>query len=545
MANSVEEESLEKLKQWLILYRDDGAYKVISKTFSREKALCVTQLLADGHGKEVLSQIQRYSSSAALIDREPLLFAYALCCKSTDKNTKKQAEQLCDKICKTPCDLFQLFKFHNNLSTTKSWGRYFKRLISTWYHNQDPYQLARNVSKEISFLGWSHRDALRMGHLKPKTDEMDLIFKYLVLGLAETKKSFGKSDKESIQKLLEFLSAVDIAKHKEDVLQVAKLVEFHSLKKDHLRTVLLKEKEIWTALLKEMTIQEILENIGQLANIGYLDEGFDGSQSVVDKLMNEALLKEQNVQPFEVIIASNYYKEGRKKGITWQHNDKVIRALDFALDYTSKGNLKPTGKRCVVAIRIGINRNKSTVRGTMTLSTTAAAAGVAMVITRGEENADVVFFTDTVTPLTVTKETKLTDMQNDIKEQVKKANKKEEDDQEPEVGDDGEEADIFVGVPPEPCDLVAPIQWATSQKKDVDVFILVTDANKSTGSKNLGEAIAQYRKDRNLPNTKLVTIGLTNSNMKFANLEDQNMLDVSGFDAKVPKVIQTFLSEAY
>lgn len=60
----------------------------------------------------------------------------------------------------------------------------------------------------------------------------------------------------------------------------------------------------------------------------------------------------------------------------------------------------------------------------------------------------------------------------------------------------------FIQVPLDPCDLVAPIQWATDQKKDVDVFIIVTDANRSTGSRNLGEAIAQYRKDRNLPNTK-------------------------------------------
>lgn len=60
----------------------------------------------------------------------------------------------------------------------------------------------------------------------------------------------------------------------------------------------------------------------------------------------------------------------------------------------------------------------------------------------------------------------------------------------------------FIQVLPDPCDLVAPIQWATDHKKDVDVFIIVTDANRSTGSRNLGEAIAQYRKDRNLPNTK-------------------------------------------
>lgn len=42
----------------------------------------------------------------------------------------------------------------------------------------------------------------------------------------------------------------------------------------------------------------------------------------------------ESVQPFEIIIASSYYKDGRKKGTLWQHNDKVTKALDFALEYS-------------------------------------------------------------------------------------------------------------------------------------------------------------------------------------------------------------------
>lgn len=42
-----------------------------------------------------------------------------------------------------------------------------------------------------------------------------------------------------------------------------------------------------------MTIQDTLDHIGQLANFGYLDESFEGNQFVIDKLLNEALLKEQ------------------------------------------------------------------------------------------------------------------------------------------------------------------------------------------------------------------------------------------------------------
>lgn len=47
--------------------------------------------------------------------------------------------------------------------------------------------------------------------------EMDFIFKYLVFGYGEIKKFFGKLEKESIQKFLEFFFVVDIVKYSDDV----------------------------------------------------------------------------------------------------------------------------------------------------------------------------------------------------------------------------------------------------------------------------------------------------------------------------------------
>lgn len=47
--------------------------------------------------------------------------------------------------------------------------------------------------------------------------EMDFIFKYLVFGFGEIKKFFGKLEKESIQKFLEFFFVVDIVKYSDDV----------------------------------------------------------------------------------------------------------------------------------------------------------------------------------------------------------------------------------------------------------------------------------------------------------------------------------------
>lgn len=44
---------------------------------------------------------------------------------------------------------------------------------------------------------------------------------------------------------------------------------------------------------------------------------------------------------------------------------------------------------------------------------------------------------------------------------------------------------------------------------------------------------------------RLVIVGLINFNMKFVNFEDENMLDVLGFDVRVLKVIRTFVLGEY
>lgn len=43
-----------------------------------------------------------------------------------------------------------------------------------------------------------------------------------------------------------------------------------------------------------------------------------------------------SVQPFEIIIAGSFYKEGKKKQTSWQHNEKVTKALEKALEYSLK-----------------------------------------------------------------------------------------------------------------------------------------------------------------------------------------------------------------
>ena len=57
-------------------------------------------------------------------------------------------------------------------------------------------------------------------------------------------------------------------------------------------------------------------------------------------------------------------------------------------------------------------------------------------------------------------------------------------------------------MPKVPCDLTAPIRWATENRKQIDVFITITDAYHRTGEITPPKALMQYRKEMNMPKAK-------------------------------------------
>lgn len=49
------------------------------------------------------------------------------------------------------------------------WGRAHRRAVTNWYCSRSPTELAEIVTKTVSRYRWSHRDLLRLAHVKPPT----------------------------------------------------------------------------------------------------------------------------------------------------------------------------------------------------------------------------------------------------------------------------------------------------------------------------------------------------------------------------------------
>lgn len=89
-------------------------------------------------------------------------------------------------------------------------------------------------------------------------------------------------------------------------------------------------------------------------------------------------------------------------------------------------------------------------------------------------------------------------------------------------------------------DCALPMLHATKNKiEGVDKFVIYTDNETWFGKVHPSRALADYRKKFN-PNAKLIVAATSATEFSIANQNDGGMLDIVGFDASSPALIQGF-----
>ncbi|KAG8276596.1 60 kDa SS-A/Ro ribonucleoprotein [Homalodisca vitripennis] len=99
------------------------------------------------------------------------------------------------------------------------------------------------------------------------------------------------------------------------------------------------------------------------------------------------------------------------------------------------------------------------------------------------------------------------------------------------------------GITPGPASVASAIHWAETNKRPVDVFLILSNYMVSTTGTR--PSINQYRAAMNLPNAKVVTCSLSGNVRTHKDVEGQNMLSVVGFDDKVCRLIEAFAKGSF
>mmetsp|Transcript_6584 Transcript_6584/g.11634 ORF Transcript_6584/g.11634 Transcript_6584/m.11634 type:complete len:578 (-) Transcript_6584:872-2605(-) len=521
-----------QVMRFLCIGTAGGTYYTDEQTLTSENTKCIHRMINSGKGTTVVELVRDFSVNNRACKQRPILFALALCCRSNDPDTKTAGYRILSDVCRIPTHLFEFIKYCEEESAGTGWGRAHRRAISNWYLNYGKRSggarfLALHLTKYRNRFGWKHQDVFRLCHVKPDSPEIKYLVSVTVHGKDRTDDSdFVKEERQKpgfeeseLHKVMIFMDAVDQAERCRDPEIMKRLILEHKLTREHVPTELLKSKEVWKALIRQMPMTAMIRNLGKMSNMGLLEpESFEETLTI-DKLQDPELLRRGRIHPFTLLVALNQYKKGHGElgSMNWIVNEKVSEALEKAF-YMSFKNVTPTGKRYCLAVDVSGSMNVP-VMGTPTISARDAAAAMMMVTARTEDKYEVLafsgadrMFSSGLTPL-------------DIKPRDNLENV----------------LDKCASLPFCGTDCARPMLYAMDKKKKFDVFIVYTDSETYYGNIHPSQALVNYRKTSGIPHARLIVCGMASNNFTIADPNDPMMLDVVGFDTNAPQAMQEFI----
>lgn len=190
-----------------------------------------------------------------------LILARCCCNRNIDSVMRNKFYNLTTFLCKTSEDLFLFVslynKIHKKLYNANGWTSYIKTFITNWYNNKSIEQLMYDVTTCNKKYGWEHKDLIRLAHVKPKNQDYNIIFKYILRG----KDALRNADWNSP---LKYLIAYECIKYETNEFNVIEYIKQFKFNYKQIPPYFLTYKVVCDELLQCMTGMDILDNINKL-----------------------------------------------------------------------------------------------------------------------------------------------------------------------------------------------------------------------------------------------------------------------------------------
>uniref|UniRef100_A0A674JMB7 RNA-binding protein RO60 n=1 Tax=Terrapene triunguis TaxID=2587831 RepID=A0A674JMB7_9SAUR len=490
---------INRLHRFLCFGSEGGTYYIKEQKLGFENAEVLIRLIEDGKGCDVVQEIKTFSQEGRAAKQEPMLFALAICSQCSDAKTKQAAFKAVSEVCRIPTHLFTFIQFKKDLKEGMKcgmWGRALRKAVADWYNGKNGLAVALAVTKYKQRNGWSHKDLLRLSHLKPASEGLAVVTKYITKGWKEVQEAYkDKEFSSETEKLLKYLEAVEKVKRTKDELEVIHLIEEYRLVREHLQTNHLKSKEVWKALLQEMPITAMLRNLGKMTANSVLEPASPEVAIVCERLRNEKLLKKVRT------VFTTQWERPTGSGLRAPSAPAGARSV-------ASPTVEPTGKRFLLAVDVSASMTQRVLGSVLNASTVAAA--MCMVVARTEKDSNIVAFSHEMVSCPVTKDMTLPQVLLKMSE-----------------------------IPMGGTDCSLPMIWAQKTHTAADVFIVFTDNETFAGNIHPAVALKEYREKMGIP-AKLIVCGMTSNGFTIADPDDRGMLDICGFDTGALDVIRNF-----
>jgi 60 kDa SS-A/Ro ribonucleoprotein len=500
----------ERLDRFLVLGSEGGTYYVGERELTVASAAAAAACLAED-GPRAVARVVEMSESGRAPKNDPALFVLAMAAGSQDDATRAAALEALPRVARTGTHLFHWMQF---VQAFRGWGRGARRAVARWYTAKPPRQLAYQLLKYPSRDGWSHRDALRLAHPRPESDEQRALFRRAVKGRAEPLEGDGDG--------LTLVRAADRL-HEEpapEPAEAAALVRAHRLTREMVPTELLRSPEVWEALLEEMPLTALVRSLAAMTRAGLLAPGSEAASRVASRLAEGDALRRARVHPVQLLSALTTYAggEGVRGSGSWEPVAAVVDALDAAF-YRAFESVEPAGRSTMLALDVSGSMG-SPVLGLPGLSCRAASAAMALVSAATEPRSFFTAFTaeprarfspsKALTTLSISPRQRLDDVVRAVS-----------------------------GLPFGGTDCALPMTEALRLGWEVELFVVYTDNETWAGRLHPAQALRDYRQRTGIP-AKLAVVGMASNGFSIADPDDAGMLDVVGFDAAAPRLIAEF-----
>lgn len=479
-------------QRFLILGSEGGTYYVSEKEHTIRNADCVQQCM-DEDGERAINMLVDVSIHGKALKNDPAIFALAIALSSDNRAIKRAAKKVFNQVVRIGTHLFQFLEFSKAL---RGWGRTKKEVLTQWYTTKTPDELAYQCIKYQSRLKWSHRDVLRLLHIKPETETHNQLYRYLV-------------GKECVKdELPALIQAHDHAFATNNVKEIISLIKNHGLTHEMVPNDLKNEKALWDALLQKMPMTAMIRNLNKMTQVGLLEQRSKATTQVIERLTDAEYLKKSRIHPIAVLIALKQYAKGKgdKGALTWTPIPRIVDALNEAF-YLTFGNVEPMNKAVRLALDVSGSMAWSHVGNLMPLEITSA---LALITANVEKDYDICMFDNKFSHLDISPKMRL--------DQVMK-----------------KMTDLNFGN----TDCSLPMVDALRKKELFDLFVVMTDNETWSGKIHPKQALDQYRQQVNAQ-ARLCVLATTATNCSIADPNDSGMLDIVGFSNDTPQVLSMF-----
>ncbi|MDX9980032.1 MAG: TROVE domain-containing protein [Lentisphaeria bacterium] len=508
------------LDRFLVLGTEGGTFYVAEQELTLQSAQAVQRCLQTD-GVRVVQRIVEISQAGRAPKNDPALFALAMCAKLSDELTRAAAYQALPLVARTGTHLFHFAEYCKAFGGLG--GNGFKRALGRWYINKDASALALQAIKYQQRDGWSHRDLLRLAHVKAPSADHQAIFQWIVKGWpADAQPGLAGAEK------LRLIHAFELAKRTEKVADLVRLIADQRLPHEAVPTEFKQHAAVWEALLASMPPGALLRNLNKLTAVGLLSNTSAATARVREVLGDAKALERARVHPMAVLLALKTYQAGRgfRGKLTWTPVGRIVDALDEAF-YLAFRAVTPTARRLCLALDVSGSMGAA-VSSTKFLSCKEATGALALVTANVEPSYEMVAFTSGgrgcvtfgqaygwstgISPVSITPRMRLDSV-------IQKLAK----------------------LPMGGTDCALPMRWAAKTRTPVDCFVIYTDNESWAGDVHVDQALRDYRQRMGI-NAKLVSVALSGDRFSVANPDDAGQLDVVGFDTATPNVISDFIT---